>query len=1178
MLAAFSGGGGGLSAKQPGESPRFASFREIPGVTEDEIREVEKLQEQVDYFVYGMIISTEMFHDSRKNEINGFSVLVSEWLTELFGIPFMPVVYKWDDLISGLESGDVDFTGELTPTEERLKKYHMTDPIAQRMMRYFRLTGSQPIAEIAKERRLRFAMLKDSIIYDYVVSSGVYDDFEAVFVDNEEDAYPLLKSGKVDAYIDESVMEAVFDAHGDIISVDFFPLRSSPVSLTTHNPELEPIISVVQKALQAGETSHLAELYRIGEKEFRRHKLYMALNDEERAFLRGNPVIPFVAEHYNYPIAFYNRYKKQWQGIFFDVLEEVTKLTGLSFKRINDQHMQWPELLSTLESGKAYMIAELIPTKERRELGFLWPDTPTMADRYALLSKLETPKVSLKNVVNARVGMARGTAYAEKFRSWFPDHPYAVMYESSNAAFSGLDRGEVDMVISSQRRLLAITNYHELPGYKANIVFDQISESFIGFNKDQEVLRSIFNKALAIIDVQGIAEQWMLQTYDYKGQIARAQRPWLIGATILLLGVLALLFILFQKSRNEGKKLEVLVQERTAEAQAANKAKSDFLANMSHEMRTPLNAVIGLSGVVLQTDNIDAESRKNIEAIYNAGSTLLDTVNDILDLSKIEAGKLELVPDEYDVPSVINDTVTQNIMRIHEKPVELVLELDGDMFARLYGDELKIRQLMNNLLSNAIKYTKEGTVTLNISARREDESVWLTIQIRDTGVGIRQEDIGKLFKDYTQVDKKANRGIEGTGLGLSLVKSITKLMDGSVSVESEYGKGSVFTARVRQQFINDIRIGPDIAENLKNFRYSNIGHVGKQDRYISLPYAHVLVVDDNMTNLAVAKGMMKPYGMNIDCVDAGQKAVNAIRDEKVRYNAVFMDHMMPGMDGIEAVRLIRGLGTDYARNIPVIALTANAIAGSEEMFLSSGFQDFLPKPIKHSRLDEVIRRWVRDEEKEKASVGQEHASAGPKAQDSGSGIAGRRIAGLDIAKGIEQFGGDEGVYLDVLRSFTVNTRRLLESMENVSADTLADYAITVHGIKGSSMGICANLIGGAAKKLEDASKAGDLGYVAAHNRPFLDAAWELVNDLDDMFASMEGAGQKPRKDKPDSGLLSKLAAACEAFDMEEVLAAMDQIRRFEYEADDGLASWLQDNVDKMNFTQIANKLNGKGEE
>jgi signal transduction histidine kinase len=264
--------------------------------------------------------------------------------------------------------------------------------------------------------------------------------------------------------------------------------------------------------------------------------------------------------------------------------------------------------------------------------------------------------------------------------------------------------------------------------------------------------------------------------------------------------------------------LQAELKTALKEAQDANYAKTTFLANMSHEMRTPLNAVIGLSELALEDRVMDEAVKENLEKICNAGATLLSTVNDILDISKIEAGKLELVLVDYDIPGLINDAITQSIMRIGEKPIKFSLNIGEDLPTSLRGDDLRVKQIMNNLLSNAFKYTKAGTVELTVSCEREGDTVWMIIRVSDTGIGIRKDDMASLFLNYYKADLESNRNIEGAGLGLPITKNVAEMMGGSITVESEYGKGSVFTARFRQQFVTDAVIGAELADNLKKFR------------------------------------------------------------------------------------------------------------------------------------------------------------------------------------------------------------------------------------------------------------------------------------------------------------------------------------------------------------------------
>jgi CheY-like chemotaxis protein len=428
---------------------------------------------------------------------------------------------------------------------------------------------------------------------------------------------------------------------------------------------------------------------------------------------------------------------------------------------------------------------------------------------------------------------------------------------------------------------------------------------------------------------------------------------------------------------------------------------------------------------------------------------------------------------------------------------------------------------------------------------------------------------------------ESNRKTEGTGLGLQIAKRLTEMMKGSISVESEYGKGSTFTVRIAQKFIADVHIGQEVVDSLKNFSYSDKKRgLYAQFKRISLPYARVLVVDDVVTNLEVARGFLKPYGMQVDCVSSGIQAIAAIRDASIRYNAVFMDHMMPEMNGIEATRIIREeIGTEYAKSIPIIALTANAIAGNEEMFLNKGFQAFLPKPIEIPRLDAVIRRWVRDTEQEKLfremangpnEIGRRTAAERKSVVDWQALSTG--VSGLNMDKGIQYFGGDEGSYFTVLRTFAANTPLLLEKIATVTPDTMADYSIAVHGLRGSSRSICADDIANIAEALEHATKTDDYDFITAHNASLLEAAWKLVSEIDAMLLQIHVDTPKPCKDAPDKEVLSRIVEACKRYDMDTVDAAIKELESYEYKSGGELVPWLWKNAQLFNLEQIIEKL------
>jgi PAS domain S-box-containing protein len=611
-------------------------------------------------------------------------------------------------------------------------------------------------------------------------------------------------------------------------------------------------------------------------------------------------------------------------------------------------------------------------------------------------------------------------------------------------------------------------------------------------------------------------------------------------------------------------------------AETASKAKSVFLATMSHEIRTPLNAIIGLSEIQLQND-LPGDTRSDLEKIYNSGSTLLGIINDILDISKIEAGNFELVPVDYDTLSLINDTVQLNIVRIGSKPITFKLIVGDTLPSRLSGDELRVKQVLNNILSNAFKYTKAGTVTLQVRWEKQGGDAFLSFAVSDTGQGIKTEDIGKLFSEYSQLDTRANRKIEGTGLGLSITKQLVEMMDGFVEVESEYGKGSTFTVYLRQQIVDERPIGRETAENLMSFRFIETRHRRSKNLVRTpMPYGRVLVVDDVATNLDVAKGLLLPYGLTIDCVLSGPEAIEKIREEEVKYDAIFMDHMMPGMDGIEAARIIRNeIGVEYAKTVPIIALTANALAGNEEMFLNAGFNAFIAKPIDIMRLDLMLNQWVRDRQRKETlwNAGQEEAAeTETETEAAGEMWEQVKLEGIDFAAG-QQYYGTGAVYVRILKSFLTHAPGLLEALRSLTRETLPDYAVTVHGLKGALYGICAGEAGRDAEELEFAAKAGDYEGVESKNPAFIAKVESLLAALGNLPRTGTDAENKKQKAAvPDRALLEKLLDASKRFKsviMEEVLTELESR---EYESGGDIVPWLREQIDNLEYETIRKKL------
>lgn len=676
--------------------------------------------------------------------------------------------------------------------------------------------------------------------------------------------------------------------------------------------------------------------------------------------------------------------------------------------------------------------------------------------------------------------------------------------------------------------------------------------------------------------------------------IAYFQRTKTYSGVILAVGLI--LLIIFATCSTI---VDLIHAEREKQnALMANKSKGEFLARMSHEIRTPINAVLGLDTMILRESN-EEQIREYAVDIENAGNTLLALINDILDLSKIDSGKMEIIPMEYEFSSLVMDVVSMIAMKADEKGLRVELELDPELPSELYGDDVRLRQILVNLMNNAVKYTEQGSVLLRINGKVTGDEVLLHFEVRDTGIGIKQEDLGKLFTAFERIEEERNRNVEGTGLGMNITLQLLDMMGSKLKVESVYGKGSIFYFDLNQRIVNKTTIG-SLQERIMNREEPTA-----YEASFTAPEAHILVVDDNAMNRKVFRSLLKETQIPIEEADSGKQTLELVLEK--HYDIIFLDHMMPDMNGIQVLQTMQSFESYPNQDTPVIALTANAVTGAREMYLEAGFDDFLSKPINPDKLEKMIADYLPDHLVQKGPGVKNKDNAQAKANTESGGEL-PNIDGIDWDYVLLKLKSKElllGCVKDYMLMSEPEIRelgRLWKALDTAWTEegreqALQDYRIKVHSMKTSAAMIGATGLSGLARLLEYAARDGEIERIRELTGVFEEewngmrsrlqtgfAAESLKNQaLKDQDSSSEtGTESKPDSAKPVLSVemteqyMNMLNSAMEELDIDTADAIMEELTN--YRLADVLSSKMEElllavrNLDEAKVRELTQEI------
>ena len=1003
-------------------------------------------------------------------------------LSEYTGWGYEYVYGDFGGLYEMLVNGEIDLLAGLAYTEER--EGIIGYPDAPMGNETYSLVKHETDADITAQPSTlagkRIGVLDSAIVgvlENYLDSRGV--TAQVVPFEAYSDLFAAFDSGNVDVLAVEG--DGAYGRENSEVLCSFgqsdYYLCVSP-----KRPDLLAVLNTAQAELAASEPNYI-NLLKIK---------YYPVSVSSRAFSAAEK--EWLSEHRTLGIGYLNNYLPYSDtdkdgsvtGLIKDLVPEM--VSGLGIEGLNVTYTgydKYDDMIADMAEGRIDAAFPVGGGLYYSEINGICQSNAVLSSSTELIYKGE---YSSDTVLHFAVNENNRMQYYFVMTN-FPSSE-VTLYPSIEQCLDAVISGRVGCTTLNGVRandILKNSRYRDLSMKQLSSSDDRCFGVKIG----NEGLLKLLNRGVNVVGsdyIQNTAYKYTNGLYEYTFADMVGDYLWLFAIIVIAVAGLIILFLTREAVRNrkevqtkenaritlEAKNRE-LAESRAAliesnekletaahEAEKANMAKTYFLSSMSHDIRTPMNSILSMNEMILRESD-DEDIITYSEHIRASGSTLLGLINDILDFSRIEAGKLEVISEEYEVASVLNDLVTMVKTKADEKGLVLRLNIDSSLPGRLCGDEIRIKQAVTNILTNAVKYTKKGSVTFTVGYEDltdEPDCIMLNVSVEDTGIGIKEEDIAKLFAAFERIDEANNRNIEGTGLGITITQRLLGLMGSELRVKSEYGKGSRFSFSVKQGVVRREAVG----DYEMAFRRSVAERKTYREKFTAQD-AHILAVDDTPVNLTVFKSLLKRTKMNIDTAESGDECIALASGRK--YDMIFLDHMMPIKDGIETLREMKELAPSPNADTPVICLTANALTGMREVYISAGFNDHLTKPIDPEQLENLLIKYLPEDMIQPSDTDENDADAG---------VIPEMIYGIgeiDVAAGLRHCGTPD-VYMETVRTFLDTAADNADEMERyLNGGDMHSLTVKVHALKSTSRVIGAKELGALAETLEKAGNEGD---------------------------------------------------------------------------------------------------------